>query len=530
MESEGNVPAKKRGSRWLKITLAAVLIILAAALVATQYMLHHVQPILRARVIQTLSTRFNSQVELGEFNVSVQKQGIDVEGNNLSLRSNLDLSLPPQISVAQFHFHTSIHDLFRSPMHVGLVELHGLDIKIPPRGKRSAMPRTKKGEHRFQIVVDRIVCDDATLLIMTDKPNKKPLQFQIHSLILQPVGPDQPLHFSAQLVNPRPIGDIASEGNFGPWNADDPHATPLDGSYSFTNADLSTTKGIAGILSSTGRFSGPLDTITVDGQTDTPDFSVDISGHKVALHTEFHAVVDGTTGNTYLRPVHARFLNTRITANGYVVRGAVGHGHDIVLTVSIDKGRVQDVLLLAAKTVPPVMMGAMHLKTNFDLRAGTESVSRRLKMHGTFAIDDASFANRHIQLRVDELSLRSQGHANQAKQLTQEELPSSGTIEVLPASMHGTFSLEDRKLTLPQMVCKVPGAEIMLAGTYSLDGKQFDFAGKARMDAHVSNIVGGWKGALLKPFDSFFAKDGAGTEVPITITGTESKPHFGVKF
>ncbi len=525
-----NVSTKKRGSHWVKICLVAVLIILAGAFVATQYVLHHVEPILRARVIQTLSQRFNSQVELDKLDVSVLKQGIEVEGQNLSLRSNLDPSLPPQISVARFNFHTTIRDLFRSPMHVGLVELHGLDIKIPPKNRRSAMPKIKKGHDRLQIMIDRIVCDDAMLVIMTDNPKKNPLQFQIRALTLQRVGPNQPMHFNAQLVNPKPIGDIASEGDFGPWNADQPHSTPIDGNYSFTHADLSTTKGIAGILSSTGRFSGPLDTITVDGQTDTPDFSVDVSGHKVALHTNFHAIVDGTNGNTYLQPVHARFLNTRITATGYVVRGAVGHGHDIYLDVSVDRGRVQDLLDIGAKTTPPVMRGALHLKTKFNLPAGTDSVSRRLQLHGTFAIDDASFANRHIQLRVDELSLRSQGHANQAKQLTQEELPSSGALPVLPASMHGTFSLGDRKLTLPQLVCKVPGAEITLAGTYTLDGKQFDFAGKARMDAHVSGIVGGWKGALLKPIDPSFAKNGAGTEVPITITGTESKPHFGVKF
>jgi hypothetical protein len=35
---------------------------------------------------------------------------------------------------------------------------------------------------------------------------------------------------------------------------------------------------------------------------------------------------------------------------------------------------------------------------------------------------------------------------------------------------------------------------------------------------------------LLKPVDHFFSKDGAGTEIPIKITGTESEPHFGLDF
>jgi hypothetical protein len=38
----------------------------------------------------------------------------------------------------------------------------------------------------------------------------------------------------------------------------------------------------------------------------------------------------------------------------------------------------------------------------------------------------------------------------------------------------------------------------------------------------------GWKSLLLKPIDPFFSKDGAGTEIPIRITGTQSEPHFGL--
>ena len=129
---------------------------------------------------------------------------------------------------------------------------------------------------------------------------------------------------------------------------------------------------------------------------------------------------------------------------------------------------------------------------------------------------------------MDELSLRSQGHAKEARHLSQEQGSASGPN--VQTSIHGNFSLANQKLTLPRLVCTVPGAEIALAGTYTLDGKQFDFTGHARMDAHISNMVGGWKGALLKPIDPFFAKHGAGTDIPIKITGTKSEPHFGLNF
>ena len=67
-----------------------------------------------------------------------------------------------------------------------------------------------------------------------------------------------------------------------------------------------------------------------------------------------------------------------------------------------------------------------------------------------------------------------------------------------------------------------------LTGRYSLDGGQFDFQGKARLDAELSQMVTGWKSILLKPVDPFFAKDGAGAVLPVSITGTGSNLDFGI--
>jgi hypothetical protein len=74
----------------------------------------------------------------------------------------------------------------------------------------------------------------------------------------------------------------------------------------------------------------------------------------------------------------------------------------------------------------------------------------------------------------------------------------------------------------------VPGAEIDVAGKYGVEGGTLDFQGKAKMQATISQMVGGWKGFLLKPADRLFKKDGAGTEVAIHINGTREDPKFGV--
>jgi hypothetical protein len=102
--------------------------------------------------------------------------------------------------------------------------------------------------------------------------------------------------------------------------------------------------------------------------------------------------------------------------------------------------------------------------------------------------------------------------------------------ESIGSTMQGDFKMAGGAITLPNLVYTVPGAMIDLKGTYVLDGGTLDFTGTAKMQATVSQMVGGWAGALLKPADHFFKKDGAGTEVPIRIQGTREQPKFGLDF
>jgi hypothetical protein len=383
------------------------------------------------------------------------------------------------------------------------------------------MNRMAPKEGKIKIVVDRFVCDNAQLIINTLKPGKLPLEFDIESLKMTTIGPGLPLHFDANLTNPKPVGNVLSSGSFGPWQADSPRDTPVSGTYSFNHADLGTIKGIGGILSSTGKYAGILDKIVVDGATDTPDFRVATSGRKVPLHTDFHAIVDGTSGDTYLQPVKAKLLTTWLTANGSVVRTKDPQGHHVELDVVIEKGKIEDLLKLAVHTDPPIMTGAVRLKTKFDLPPGEPDVANRLKLSGNFEVSGAHFTNDKIQGKIDALSMRSQGKPK----LAQDNIPDN-----VNSDLTGTFGLDDGLISFSQLDFRIPGTRVDLTGTYSLDGNQFDFHGKARMDAKLSQMVTGWKSILLKPADPFFSKNGAGTEIPVKITGTKSEPHFGTDF
>jgi hypothetical protein len=464
-------------------------------------------------------------VELKSFQVSLVN-GVEVSGGGLELFGKEDPNphepgIQPLISLREFRFQTSLRSLFRSPIHVETVYVNGLDLNIPPRGNRQEMTDMSSGTPKMSIYVDQFVCKDTNLVINTANPEKPPLEFAISDLTLKEIGPGQPFQFDATLVNPKPVGDIHSTGLFGPWQQESPPDTPVQGSYSFDNADLSTIKGIGGILSSTGEYSGTLSNIVVHGQTDTPDFRIATSGHAVALHTEFHATVDGTTGDTYLRPVKATFLHSSFTANGSVVRVKTPKGHDIELDVVLDGARIEDLLRLGVRTDPPVINGPVQMKTQLSLAPGDATVADRLKLAGAFHVLDAHFTNEKVREKLNSLSLRSQGKPKEVKEHTEGDVP---------VDLQGVFTLKDGLLSFSSLHFLIPGTHVDMTGDYGLDGKEFDFHGKVRLDAKVSQMTTGWKSILLKPVDPFFSKDGSGTEVPIRITGTESEPHFGLDF
>ena len=552
-------PAQRRRHHRLVVALlwvGSVLAILAiAALIAGNIFLHRAEPILKAKVIETLSTRFDSRVELARFH-AVFTGGFQVSGDGLKLYPNHLDGNEPMIAVDHFGFR--IYDwrqLLHSPIVVNHVQVSGLSIHLPPKGQRANMPHVGgHGNGKIDILVRVIDVDQADLVIENGKPGKVPLDFVINKLRLRSVGAGRPMAFHATLINPKPIGNIDSTGDFGPFNAESPGDTPVDGTYSFSHADLNTIKGIGGMLASDGKYQGQLDHIVVDGKTTTPNFSLDIANRPVPLNTTFHAIVDGTNGDTYLQPVDAWLLHSHIVAQGQVVRVPGVQGRDIRLDVTVDPGHIDDMLLLAVKDQAPIMTGQLQLHTKFDLPPGPTAVLDKLRLQGTFTLTGVHFTTDKIQSKVDELSLRGQGKAKEADQegqamkdekqnnasangsssgngsSSQSQNQNQAATADIASEMRGNFTFADGKITLPALNYRVPGADIAMHGVYNLHDQSLDFTGLARLDAHISQMVTGWKSWLLKPVDPFFAKDGAGTQVPIKVGGTTSHPDIGLDF
>jgi len=336
---------------------------------------------------------------------------------------------------------------------------------------------------------------------------------------MKPLGRAEKMSFEATLTNPIPKGVIHTKGTFGPWQREDPGATPLGGQYTFDNVVLSTVKGIGGNLTSTGTFDGQLNRIGVKGTTHTPDFRVNVSANPVPLETRFEAVVDGTDGDTYLNTVEGKFLRTSLTSRGAIVGAEGVKGRTIKLHVTIDDGRIEDVLRLGVKGDNPAMTGALALNADMNLPAGPQDVMDRLQLAGRFQVNDARFTNAEIQKKLSDLSERARG-LDPAEHATH-----------VASNFQGQFRLADSVLSLREGAFELPGASVKVDGTYGLDSEALQFAGTARMKATISQAAGGgMKSVMLKVVDPLFKRDGAGAVLPITIRGTRNDPKFGLDF
>jgi len=476
-------------------------------------------PILREQLVRTLNEKLDADVELAAFEVRTFPV-LRIHGDQLKLRLKGQTNPAPLIEVRHFEVTGGLFGILRRHRRFSTVTLDGLRITIPPRTPHDRESGSEAASTMAgTVVIDTLSAKDAQLVIAPKDPGKEPKIFVIHDLALESVGFNRSMPFTATLTNAIPKGEIATQGTFGPWVKGDPGRTPLRGRYSFDHADLGTIHGIGGTLSSAGDFSGTLAEIDVHGTTKTPDFRLDVAGQPVPLETTFHAVVDGTNGDTYLKQVDAKLQDTVITASGAVVSQHGVKGRTVKVDVTIQDGRIQDVLRLAVRAPKPVMLGRISLQAALQLPPGKVPVADRLSLTGRFGLRHTQFTDAGVQAQLASLSRRAQG-----KKADEQ-------VGAIVSDMSGKFVLRDGSMRFDDLQFDVPGASVDLMGHYGLRDEQVDFVGTLGMDAPISKAAGGGiKGLLLKPIDPLFRKQGKGALLPITIKGHREQPKFGLNW
>jgi len=506
----------RRVSGGLLRRVAATAVVICLFLLAVSFALREpLKNALRKEASEALEARFESRLQYRSFDIQFFPPGAVLQ--NVVFRQQKNPDLPPLIQIAQIRAEAGLGLLWFHP-HVRHVQLDGLDIRIPTKRDREGggheTPRKKPA--RFPFTISELTADSASVIMLRGPNEKPPLQFDIHHLRMQNVNLDEPADFEATLTNPRPTGEIQTSGQFGPWQADEPSLTPVRGRYDFSHANLADFKGIGGILSSQGKYDGVLQRIEVNGKTDTPDFYLSLAKHPVPLVTTFHAIVDGTNGNTALQQVSAKLGSSAFTARGEVSKFQDESGRRVLLETAMEQGRLEDVLRLSVRAAVPPLTGALRFQGKIDIPAGKEGVVEKLRLDGQFEVEAARFASLNIREKLRSLSRKGQGAP---------EDPSAGSSI---SNLRGRFTMEQARIHFSSLTFELEGASVNLAGTYGLTDEALDLHGQLYLDAKLSQTTTGAKAVLLKALDPFFRGRKGGSQIPIKITGTRSNPSFGL--
>jgi hypothetical protein len=484
---------------------------------------------IRQQTVDYLSRRFQSDVQIGSLRVEIPPvsklrlllthgKGIiaQVTGENIVLRQTGKGDAPPMFKMGRFHLEVDLGKVFDPVKKIALVQLEQVEIRVPPKGERpgySNPEMTTSGAEATPVLLERVILTDSRLFILPRIKDRQPLEFDLHRVVLESVAARQSMNYQATLTNPKPPGLIQATGTFGPWDAGSPSDTPLTGDYSLRDADLGVFNAIEGTLQSQGSFQGTLSSISAKGEAEVPDFRLRMAGRSVPLHTSFEALVDGTNGNTVLKPVRARLGSTAFTTSGAVLKHDGDANRSIDLDVHMPNGEVLDLLKLTMKN-KPFLAGRIDFNARIRIPPLQSPVIEKLVLDGQFNIRRGQFLVDSVQDKVDTLSRRGQGQ------------PADLSIANVFSDMSGAFHLANQSIRFQFLTFGAPGAKVDLAGVFDFAHDNLDFDGSLRLDAKVSQTMTGWKRWALKPIDPILAKKGAGTFLKIKVTGSSKEPKF----
>ena len=486
------------GRKAIAIVLVGLAAVGLAALLFT-----FLWPFSQASVVQNLSEATDSTVSVQSFHATYFPPGCVLDG-------------------VEFHHHgdhftlITLDELIVEGSYLGMLRKHvaqltavGARIFVPPFGQSI----TFNTQHS-NIVVDEIVANGSSVEFEQKEHGMNPFRFDVHEARLNHVQWGSPIGYEIRFHNPNPPGEIAARGKFGAWTKGHPDDTPISGDYTFQHADLGVYGGIAGLLASKGHFEGMLGHINVSGTTDVPDFVVTSGGHKVKLDAKFEAYVDARHGDTFVRHVEAHFGRTTVIAEGSVARVVGKRGKTARFHLTVRPGRIEDVLGLFVTARPP-MSGETTMDAQVEIPTGTEPFLEKVKIQGTFGVDNGTFRTHKTQKGVDELSAGARGENMEDPETVVTDL--EGQVKAVSGVAHfSTVSFQ------------VPGANARLNGTYGLVDHKINLHGRMRVDTRISKTTTGIKSLLLKMLDPIFKKKRVGEVVPVHIEGTYEKPDFGL--
>lgn len=499
--------------RWVVIaaTVAVIIVGIAFVILLLRW------PFTQARMAQSLGESVSGSITFTKFRVSYAPFPGCVAENVVFRRWSSPADVPPLATIQRIAIQTRYADLFFRPGYIARIVLNGLYVRIPPRGTGTKPIENPNDSTKMR--VGEIDTNGATLEIGRRGDNP-PLKFEIHLLTVKSVSATTAMQYRATLTNALPPGEVVSTGSFGPWNSNDPAQTPLSGTATFRNANLGAFSGIAGTLSSDQDFQGTLGRIDVKGRVDIPDFKLTKTDNQEPLASQFHLALDAMNGDVFLHQVDALLMRTKIIAHGSIAGKTGQKGKTTSLDLTIDRGRIQDVMHLFSTETHPPMDGVADFRAQVTVPPLGQAFLREVTADADFQIAHGRFEKPSTQANINKLSQRARGVKIDTRK------PSS---ENVVASLKGHVVLRGGTASFTEVSFGVPGADARMSGTFNLLDDHVNFHGKLRTDVKFSKTLGGgMKSVLLKALDPFFKNKPTGAVIPVYMIGTYDYPHFGI--
>lgn len=514
--SEQKIPLKPFLKRHLVLVTAAAIAVLAlvyAVILALNW------PFEKQAIITVLQQRTGRQVVMNGFQRTYFPPGCVAEKIQFLHRQHKEKQ--PLITIDKLVMTTTYTRMLTLQRRLTLVRVLNMHITIPPTepGEQNpVMPLTYSENSGASVVIEKTIADGTVLDFLSKDPGQKPFRLSIDKLRVDGIGINEPMFYRTIISTPMPPGKIRSTGVFGTWNAKNPASTPLHGTYRYDNANLAALGGVSGTLFSTGKFSGTLGQVNVDGTTDIPNFKVTDTSHTRRLATDFKAVVDATKGDTYLKEAIAHFDNTTVLVKGSVTGQQGKSGKTVSLDMFEKDGRIEDLLDLFISSKISPMTGSVSFSGHVVLPPGTQPFVESMRLEGDFGVGAGKFTDKTTEADITRLS-------DSAQKKRGAKVENSATAL---SDLKGHAVATNGVATLSHLSFAVPGAKTWLNGTYNLINYKIDFHGTLITTGQPGDATTGFKSFFAKVLTPFYKKRKQSKIVPVKLTGTYANPDFSL--
>lgn len=476
-------------------------------------------PFTRKAVVAALGQESARAVRIGSFHSTLFPPGYSAE-NVLLLKPAETKGGEGSVQIRKLIVVATWSDILLLRKRIEQATISGLRIRITalPAGAQSQSEGATQNKQLRFAEIGQFKLEDAVFAFPLTQQDSDPFSLALESIAFDHVNGRSASPFHARVLVNEPDSVIRSEGQLGPWDWKDPGRTPLSGSFAVERGDLSSFGGIAGVFTGSGKFKGPLRQVACSGMLDIPQFRVGGNPHSTDLSATFRVTINGLNGDTTLDRLQSRLNHTLIEAAGQVEADRARPGKAASLHLSVDGGRVEDLLSLFTHNAHPAMTGQISMQVNVHIPPGPPGFLQKVDLSGDFDINGGRFANAQTQTEINHLSKSSEG-------MTKSEEKTDPAIVL--SDLRGQIVAHHGTATLSHAAITAPGTNAALSGTCSLINTRLNLHGLLKTTGKLGDTTSGLKTALLKVVTPFWKKNSM-TVVPFTISGTTRNPAFAL--